>query len=50
MVALRLNDVAPDGTSLRVSYGMLNLSQREDRERVRTMISGEEVEVRVQAQ
>ena len=47
MVALRLNDVAPDGTSVRVTYGLLNLSQREDRERVRAMVPGEEVEVRV---
>ena len=48
MVAVRLNDVAPDGTSIRISYGMLNLSQREDRENVRSMIPGKEVEVRVQ--
>ena len=47
MVAVRLNDVAPDGTSVRVTYGLLNLSQREDRERVRAVTPGEEVEVRV---
>ena len=47
MVVARLNDVAPDGTSVRVSYGMLNLSQREGRERPGAMIPGEEVEVRL---
>jgi putative CocE/NonD family hydrolase len=31
-VAARLNDVAPDGSSLRVTYGLLNLAQRESRE------------------
>jgi uncharacterized protein len=29
MVAVRLNDVAPDGTSARVSYGFLNLTHRD---------------------
>ena len=47
MVAVRLNDVAPDGTSARVTYGMLNLSVREGPERARPMIPGEEVEVRI---
>ena len=31
-VCARLNDVAPDGSSLRVTYGLLNLTQRESRE------------------
>jgi hypothetical protein len=31
-VAVRLNDVAPDGSSLRVSYGLLNLSHRDSSE------------------
>ncbi|MEQ9256269.1 MAG: CocE/NonD family hydrolase [Alphaproteobacteria bacterium] len=31
-VAVRLNDVAPDGSSLRVSYGLLNLSHRDGSE------------------
>jgi len=47
MVAVRLNDVAPDGTSARVTYGMLNLSVREGPERARPMVPGEEVEVRI---
>src|SRR5262249_35970953 len=29
MVAVRLCDVAPDGASLRVTYGLLNLARRE---------------------
>ena len=47
MVVARLNDVAPDGASARVTYGMLNLSQRDDREHTEAMTPGEEVEVRV---
>ncbi|MCH4564928.1 CocE/NonD family hydrolase [Halomonas sp. EGI 63088] len=31
-VIVRLNDVAPDGASARVSYGILNLTQRDSRE------------------
>ncbi|WP_454684801.1 CocE/NonD family hydrolase [Ancylobacter moscoviensis] len=33
MVAVRLNDVAPDGASSRVSYGLLNLNHIEGHER-----------------
>ncbi len=47
MVVVRLNDVAPSGESVRVTYGMLNLSQREDREQARPMIPGEKVTVRI---
>lgn len=32
MVAVRLNDVAPDGTSAAVTYGLLNLTHREGHE------------------
>jgi putative CocE/NonD family hydrolase len=32
LVAVRLNDVAPDGSSLRVSYGLLNLTHRDSHE------------------
>src|SRR4029453_6957415 len=31
-VCVRLNDVAPDGASLRVTYGLLNLTHRESHE------------------
>jgi putative CocE/NonD family hydrolase len=33
LVAVRLNDVAPDGSSLRVTYGVLNLTHRDGHER-----------------
>ena len=45
MVAVRLNDVAPDGTSWRVSYGLLNLSHRHGHERVAAMVPGREEEI-----
>lgn len=32
MLAVRLNDVAPDGKSLRVTYGLLNLTHRDGHE------------------
>jgi hypothetical protein len=32
MVAIRLNDVQPDGTSTLVTYGLLNLTHRDDHE------------------
>ena len=47
MVAVRLNDVAPDGSSLRVSYGLLNLSHRKSHETPRAMKPGAMVDVEV---
>src|SRR5690606_28614585 len=32
LIAVRLNDVAPDGASTRVTYGVLNLTHRESHE------------------
>ena len=32
LIAVRLNDVAPDGASARVTYGLLNLTHRENHE------------------
>jgi uncharacterized protein len=32
LIAVRLNDVAPDGTSDRITYGLLNLTHRENHE------------------
>lgn len=32
IIAVRLNDVAPDGTSTRVTYGLLNLTHRDSHE------------------
>ena len=43
----RLCDVAPDGTSLRVSLGVLNLARRDGRERTTPMPPGETVGVRL---
>ncbi len=46
-IAVRLNDVAPDGSSTRVSYGLLNLAHRESHEEPESVIPGESYEVRV---
>jgi predicted acyl esterase len=48
MAVVRLNDVAPDGASLRVSYGVLNLTHRNGHERARALTPGARVKVRVQ--
>jgi putative CocE/NonD family hydrolase len=47
LVAVRLTDVAPDGSSLLVSRGLLNLSHREGHESVTPLAPGERVPVRV---
>jgi len=46
-VVVRLNDVAPDGASSRVSYGILNLTQRESREHAKPLEPGRRYRVRV---
>jgi predicted acyl esterase len=46
-VVARLCDVAPDGTSLRISHGMLNLSHRDDPAAPQPLPVGEVVEVTV---
>ncbi|MDH3666227.1 MAG: CocE/NonD family hydrolase [Paracoccaceae bacterium] len=48
ILAVRLMDVAPDGTSRRISFGLLNLTHREDHENTRPMVPGEMTEVAVQ--
>jgi hypothetical protein len=48
MVVVRLNDLAPDGASLRVTYGVLNLTHRNGHERARALTPGARVKVRVQ--
>ena len=48
MTALRLCDVAPDGASLRVSYGLLNLTHRDGHERPARLEPGRRYRVRVQ--
>jgi predicted acyl esterase len=47
-VAVRLNDVHPDGRSTRVTYGVLNLAHREGSERPLTVVPGERYRVRLQ--
>lgn len=46
-LAVRLCDVAPDGSSLRVSYAVLNLSHRDGSEAPRPLVPGEAVRVRL---
>ncbi len=47
LVAVRLNDVAPDGSSLRVSYGVLNLTHRDGHETPAPLVPGKRYAVRV---
>ena len=47
-VIVRLNDVAPDGASSRVTFGMLNLCQRNSREHPKPLEPGQRYRVRVQ--
>jgi putative CocE/NonD family hydrolase len=47
-VIVRLCDVAPDGTSLRVSYGVLNLTHRNGHADPEPLVPGEPVTVDVQ--
>jgi len=48
MLAARLCDVAPDGSSLRVSYGLLNLTHRASHETPEPLVPGEWTRVRLQ--
>jgi uncharacterized protein len=45
MVVARLCDVAPDGSSVRIAHGMLNLCHRMSREDPQPMVPGQGVEV-----
>ncbi len=47
MVAVRLNAVAPDGTSIRITYGLLNLNQRNGHDRCDPLLPGEVYSIRV---
>ncbi|MEK0084143.1 CocE/NonD family hydrolase [Benzoatithermus flavus] len=47
-VVVRLCDVFPDGTSARITYGVLNLCQRESRERPSPLEPGRRYRVRVE--
>ncbi|MSP81480.1 MAG: CocE/NonD family hydrolase [Alphaproteobacteria bacterium] len=48
MVAVRLNDVAPDGASTRITYGLLNLTHRDSHEVPTPLEPGRRYRVRVQ--
>jgi putative CocE/NonD family hydrolase len=48
LVAVRLCEVAPDGTSLRVSYGLLNLTHRESHEHPEPLEPGCRFAARIQ--
>jgi putative CocE/NonD family hydrolase len=47
MLAVRLNDVAPDGTSARVSFGILNLTHRNSHEHPEPLVPNETVTVTI---
>jgi len=47
-VAVRLCDVAPDGSSTRVTWGVLNLCHRDSHETPTALVPGETYQVRVQ--
>ena len=47
-LAVRLCDVHPDGASLRVSYGMLNLAHRDGHEAPAPLVPGRRYRVRIQ--
>ncbi len=48
MLAVRVNDVAPDGVSARVTFGILNLTHRDSHQHPQPLVPGEAVEVRVE--
>jgi hypothetical protein len=48
LLAARLNDVAPDGSSLRVTYGLLNLTHRDDHEHPEPLEPGRRYAVQIQ--
>jgi putative CocE/NonD family hydrolase len=48
LLAVRLCDVAPDGSSLRVTYGLLNLAHRDGHETPAPLVPGEWCRVRIQ--
>ncbi|MBO6783418.1 MAG: CocE/NonD family hydrolase, partial [Alphaproteobacteria bacterium] len=47
MIAVRLNDVAPDGASTRITYGLLNLTHRESHANPEALEPGKRYRVRV---
>jgi putative CocE/NonD family hydrolase len=47
-LCVRLNDVAPDGSSLRVTFGMLNLTHHASHEKPQALTPGKSYRVRIQ--
>ncbi len=47
MIAARISDVSPDGKATRSTYGILNLTHRNDHEKPRALIPGEPVDVQI---
>ncbi len=47
-ICVRLGDIAPDGSVLRVSYGLLNLCHRDGHEQPAKLTPGEWIKVRLQ--
>ncbi|MCS0496622.1 CocE/NonD family hydrolase [Ancylobacter sp. MQZ15Z-1] len=47
VLALRLNAVAPEGTSARVTYGLINLAHRDGFAHGKPLVPGSRIEVRV---
>ncbi|HJP07248.1 MAG: CocE/NonD family hydrolase [Proteobacteria bacterium] len=47
-IVARINDVAPDGASTRVTYGVLNLTHRNDHEHPEALVPDEPYEIRLQ--
>ncbi|WP_410012795.1 CocE/NonD family hydrolase [Sodalis sp. C49] len=47
MIAVRLNAVGPDGVSIRITYGLLNLTQRNGHDRCEPLVPGERYTVRL---
>ncbi len=47
LIAARLNDVAPDGTSTRVTYGLLNLTHRDGHDRLQALEPNKRYRIKV---
>ena len=47
-IVARLNDVAPDGASTRVTYGVLNLTHRDSHEHPKPLVPGDTYDIRLQ--
>lgn len=48
LLAIRLNDVAPDGTSTRVSYGIINLTHRDSHEHPEPLVPHDTIAVTIE--